>query len=146
MHKFLFASLLALSACGPSAASIKDTPPAGTFNGKSWTYAKSAVFIDGNELDVKLFSDSTVADCDKFASTNNAVFWSQPKAEGERKLKLAFDGTGQTVTFYDGDTNYILTDGVIEVSALSDTSVTIGLNAGDGKNSVNGTFTASICP
>lgn len=146
MKKLLFASLLALCACGPSAASIKDTPPAGTFNGTSWTYAKSVVTVSGDTLKVNLYSDSAVADCDEFASSVNSVFWSQPKAEGERKLKLAFDGTGQTVTFYDGDTNYILTDGVIEVSALSDTSVTIGINAGDSKNSVNGTFTASICP
>lgn len=145
MKKLLFTALLALSACGPAAESIKDSAPTGTFNGKSWTYAKSVVYVDGDDLDVNLYSDASIEDCDKFASSKDAIFWSQKKKEGETRLKLAFDGTGQTVTFYDGDTNYILTEGLIKISALSDTSVTIGLVAGNGDDAVNGTVTASIC-
>ncbi len=146
MKKLLLVSIVALCACGPAAVDIKDTAPAGKINGVTWTYAKAAVFASGDDLDITLYSDSTVADCDKFASSLNTVFWTQPKKEGTTHLKLAFDGTGQTVTAYDGDTNYILTDGVIEISALSATSVTIGINASSEKTDVNGTVTAAICP
>ncbi len=152
MQRFLLVSTLALfTGCGPAAESIDTGLPSGSFGGSAWTLGKAVVSRADDRLSVTLYSDAEkdVADCDDFAEVSTGyVIWSQPAEEGRRELKLAFgDPDGQTVTFVTPPSdNAIITSGVLEVSALGDTSVTIGLNVTDGdENALNGTFTATLC-
>ena len=133
------------TACSPG---IKASAPAGTLGGQPWTFGK-AVVKKGSDLSVTMYADPTVDDCTTTASSTNTVFWSQPATTGERKLKFSLTdiSNSQTVTYYDGNTNYILTEGLIDISVLTDATATIGLVATDGNNNeVNGTFTTAICP
>jgi hypothetical protein len=143
---FLIPTLaIVASACAPG---IKASAPAGKLGGQDWNFGK-AVVTKSDKLSITMYADPTVDDCTTTASSKNTVFWSMPAATGERKLKLSFtDLNGsQTVTYYDGTTNYILSEGLIDVVTLTDTLATIGLVASDtNNNEINGTFTAAICP
>jgi hypothetical protein len=141
-------------ACGPEP--ILTTPPAGKIGGTSWTMQKAVVTKNsaGDTLSIDLYGE-TVADCASSApsgSTVPRIFWSEPAANGTKQLKFdLFDLSGsQTVTFYTptGSNNNIITNGRLEVSNLSATSVTIGMLAkgSDSNDNINGTFTTNICP
>ncbi len=134
-----------LAACG-GVDSIKKEAPSGTLGGKSWSLGKAVVFKSGSDLDINLYPDSSIEDCG-YGENADSVFWGMPAEEGARTLKLdLFDLAGsQTVTYYDGSTNYILTDGVVNVAELTGTEVTIGINATDSDNTINGTFTTTLC-
>lgn len=109
---------------------------------------------DGSELSVKLFADPNVADCatsEDSSSTAGYLMWTMPAKVGSRPLQVSLSDfsspDNQTVTFVTPpSSNNISTDGVLDVTALTDTSVTIGLDvrAGTG-NEINGTFTATLC-
>jgi hypothetical protein len=146
----LSAAVITVSACGAptggggfTAADIKAGVPSGTLGDKSWTMTKAVVTRD-SQLNVTLYADSTVADCGT-GSAVNTVFWFQPEEAGEREL--GFGSNSQTITFYDGETNYVFVDGLINVSVLTGNAITIGLVAKTTKgNSINGTFSTTICP
>jgi len=151
LGKWLWSAVvITISACGAptgsgglTTADIKSGLPTGLLGGKSWTMAKAVVTRD-TKLSVTLYADSTVADCANGDPTNT-VFWSQPEAAGERELSIG--SNSQTITFYDGDTNYIAIDGVINVTTLNGDNITIGLVAKANKdNTLNGTFSSTICP
>lgn len=143
-------SLVAV-ACGPQA--IATTAPAGKINGAAWSMTKSVVKKSGTTLSVNLYAED-VADCAApLKTTSPSVMWSMPAAEGTRELNFNLFDLGnpktQTVTFFtpSDNGNNVITEGRLEVSKLSDTSVTVGLLAkGDADNQVEGTFTATLCP
>jgi hypothetical protein len=142
-----------LAACGgphDRSLDIVSTTPTGHFSGTGWTMAKSSVTKSGTNLSVALFSDSSVADCATSSNTPSLIF-SVPAMVAKRQLQLSFDFTdpdNQTVTFFvPPSDNNIATDGIINVSAVSDTSVTMGLLANGGTGfDINGTFTSNVCP
>lgn len=74
-----------------------------------------------------------------------------PAAVGKRALKLSLSDLSspdnQTITFVTPpSSNNISVDGIINVTELTETSVTMGILAKAGKTTdVNGTFTATFC-
>lgn len=150
----LFAAACGTSGGGFSASDIESTAPAGTIDGMPWTLSKATITSDGTNLSVNLFADTSVADCDQFepsSSTVPFVMFTMPAQSGTRPLQLSLsdfnDPSNQTVTFVTPpSSNNIATDGIINVTALSASSVTLGLVAEAGGDQVNGTVTTSICP
>ena len=150
----LFAAACGTSGGGFSASDIKASAPAGTINNMPWTLSKATIKNDGTNLSVNLFADTSVADCADFqdsSSTVPYVLFTMPAQMGERPLQLSLsdfnDPNNQTVTFVTPPSNNnIATDGIINVTALSSSSVTLGLVAEAGQDQVNGTVTTQICP
>lgn len=145
-------------ACGKAhdrSLDIVATNPTGTFNSEPWAMTKATVKLSGADggnpsLSVKLFG-TDVADCATSAPDAGYIMWSMPGKVGKRSLKLSLDFTdpdNQTITFYTPPSNNtVATDGILNVTALDSTSVTIGVLAKAGtKMEVNGTFTANLCP
>ena len=140
---------------GYTVADILSSPPAGVSSGNPWSMAKASVRSDGTTLSVALFADGSTPDCSMFppnGSTQDYLMWNEPAQTGSRTLQLNLsdftDPTNQTVTFVTPpSSNDISVDGILNVSSVSSSSVTIGVlaKAGNGYD-VNGTFTASICP
>ncbi len=144
-------------ACGPPndpTAEIKtDQVPTGTFEGAAWAMTKATISVDGDRLSVKMFSDPAVADC-AFSSTDDSgyLLFSMPTTLGHRRLQLDLldweDPANQTVTFVTPpSSNNISVDGILNLTELTETSVTLGLiaRAGEG-NELNGTVTTTLCP
>ena len=157
----LVVSILVVAACagggtggagGGSGGGIKATTPAGTFEGKPWTMTKANVSINSakDKLSVKMFADP-VADCAFSSMDGGYLLFSMPAKLGQRPLKFSFDFSdpdNQTVTFVTPpSSNNIATDGLLDLTALSDAGVTLGLSVKSGtKNDINGTFTTTFCP
>lgn len=127
--------------------------PTGQINGTPWTMTKASVKrtgMDGGTLDVKLFGID-VADCATSSQDAGYIIFNMPAAVGKRTLKLSLSDLGgpdnQTITFVTPpSSNNIAVDGVLNVTDLTETSVTMGLLAKGGKTTdVNGTFTATFC-
>ena len=151
---------LLLAACsssgggGYSVKDIKATAPAGTINGMAWTLTTATIQNDGTNLNVNLFGDPTVASCAQFESSSSTipfVLFTMPAQVGTRPLQLSLssltDPNNQTVTFVTPPSNNnVATDGLLDVSALDSASVTLGLVADAGQDSVNGTVTVALCP
>lgn len=149
---------LVLIACGapPRDRTLDILPdlPAGQIDGTPWTMTKATVQregADGGKLDVKLFG-TAVADCANSDRDAGYIIFNMPAAVGKRSLKLSLSDFGspdnQTITFVTPpSSNNIAVDGVLNVTELTDTSVTMGILAKGGKTTdVNGTFTATFCP
>ena len=127
--------------------------PTGQFDGTAWTMTKASVrqTQDGGRLDVKLFG-MDVADCASSSPDAGFIIFSMPAAVGRRGLKLSLSDfespDNQTITFVTPpSSNNISVDGVLNVTDLTSTSVTMGVLAKAGKTTdVNGTFTATFCP
>lgn len=152
------AAAIFFSACGAPphdrALDIKPDAPTGNINSQAWTMVKATVSKSGTDaLSVHLFGES-VADCADFPpqeSNLGYIIFNVPAKVGKRPLQLSFDFSdpdNQTITFVTPPSNNnIAVDGILNITALSDTSVTMGLlaKAGTGYD-VNGTFTTAICP
>jgi len=107
------------------------------------------VHLDGRLL-ARLHSTET-APCAPNPSAGPNILFLVPEAPGEYPLRFdqasVVDGTAQVVNFVTADTvNMISSQGLIVVESISDTEVTIGVIADVENNSVNGRFTAQICP
>lgn len=138
----------ALVGCGPGEPTIAATNPTGKLGGTAWSMKKATITRDGSSIDVKLFGED-VADC---ASTSDKgyIMFSMPATVGKRPLKLSFDFTDpatQTVTFFTPPSNNnIASEGLLNLTELTETSATLGLSVKSGSdNEVNGTFTTTIC-
>jgi len=152
----VLAAAIIFGACGGGdrAEDIKAEAPAGTFEGKPWTMKHATVQKSGGDLNVRLFAEE-VESCATFppsGSTTGYIMWTMPAQVGKRPLQLSLTDLSstdnQTITFVTPpSSNNISVDGVINVTALTDTSVTLGFiaEAGEG-NEVNGTLTATLCP
>lgn len=142
-------ALSLLVACGGAATpAIKTTQPAGTFGGAAWTMTKATVTKNGDKVSVKLFGED-VADCAFSATNTGYILFTMPAKTGKRPLKFSFDFDDpdvQTVTFVTPpSSNNISSDGLLDVTELTDTSVTFGIYAKAGKDEINGTVTATFC-
>lgn len=144
-------------ACGPPprdrVLDIKAELPTGQINGVPWTMTKATVRRtgeDGGTLDVKLLGFET-ADCSTSSPDAGYIIFNMPARVGKRTLKLSLSDLGgpdnQTITFVTPpSSNNIAVDGVLNITDLTSTSVTMGLLAKGGKTTdVNGTFTATFC-
>lgn len=127
--------------------------PTGQIGGTPWTMTKANVKrggADGGRLDVKLFG-SDVADCAFSAADAGYIIFNMPAAVGARPLQLSLSELdspdNQTITFVTPpSSNNIAVDGVLNLTELTATSVTLGVLAKGGKTTdVNGTFTATFC-
>ena len=148
-----------LVACGPPrhdrALDILESNPAGQFGGVAWEMSKATVKQSGTDgggsLSVKLFG-VPVADCASSSPDAGYILFSMPAKVGKRPLQLSLsdltDPDNQTITFVTPpSSNNISVDGIINLTELTSTSVTMGLLAKAGKTTdVNGTFTANLCP
>ena len=63
--------------------------------------------------------------CNSFASSVNHILFSFPATTGSYTLSLS----GDTVTLYDGDTNYIALDGSVDISTVTTDLVTGSMTA-----------------
>ena len=135
----------ALVGCGPAVPTIAASNPTGKLGGAAWAMKKATITRDGSTIDVKLFGED-VADC---ASTSDKgyIMFSMPATVGKRPLKFSFDAAAQTVTFFTPPANNnIATEGLLNLTELTDTSATLGLAVNSGAdNEVNGTFTTTLC-
>ncbi len=145
-------------ACGPPphdrALDILPAAPTGQISGTPWAMTKASVRRsgeDGGTLDVKLFGFD-VADCASSSPDAGYIIFNMPAAVGKRGLKLSLSDLGskdnQTITFVTPpSSNNISVDGILNVTELTSTSVTMGVLAKAGKTTdVNGTFTTTFCP
>ena len=149
-------SSLTIIACGGGGggsyekSDIKSSVPAGTFSGTDWSMIKAEVKVDSfdsNKLSVTLYAED-VETCGFGGASGEKgqVFFSVKKEVGDYPLSFSLTEGGQTVTMFTPPMdNLVLTEGVIVVKEITDTTVTIGLVAGGTDNTVNGTFTADLC-
>lgn len=117
----------------------------GKIGGEAWiaVSGKARPGFGSNSLSFTLY-DSYVPDiCDTFFfSSRSVVLFSSPAATGSYPLSLQ----SNTVTLYDGETNYIVTSGSFAIDTLSDTAVGGSISASyDSSNSVAGEFSISRC-
>ena len=154
----ILAAAVLFGACGPPphdrSEDIKPEAPSGTFAGNPWTMTHATVSMSDSKLSVRLFSEP-VADCAQFppeGSTAGYLLWTMPAELGKRSLRLSLTDfsspNNQTITFVTPpSSNNISVDGIINVTELTNTSVTFGFlaKAGEGYD-VNGTITTKICP
>jgi hypothetical protein len=148
------AALLLAGCGGDPTADILATNPAGNHGGTAWTMTEATVTNNGTQLSVHMFAED-VSDCDAFPPSGSSVGYitfSMPAELGPRELYFDLFALGdpdiQTVTFVTPpSSNTIATEGILNVTALDDSSVTLGMmvDGGDGYD-VNGTFTATFCP
>ena len=154
---------LALFACdntGVGGYSFIDQDLQGKIGGVSWTWEGTengglAEEWPAGKLAVEI-RDIAAAGGDPcaalaFSATNYNVFFTIPKAPvdavGLYELGIA---AGQSVTLYDGVTNYICLEGAVEILSVSTTPG--GLVTGrmdvsyDDNSTVNGNFTVTYCP
>lgn len=154
--KFLTSALLAalLVGCGSkdegddaSSTELSTGVLSGTVGGMPWTLATmetDSFLSDETSFGANAYAEAVTACSGAFADTPQ-LLTQLPRTAGEYPLSLS----GPTVTFYLPSTsdNLIATAGVIRIDAVTDTQVTGALQAEfDAANSVNGTFTATICP
>ncbi|MDP2275058.1 MAG: hypothetical protein Q8K32_30220 [Archangium sp.] len=150
-------SSLIIIACGaPPRDRVLDIlpdNPTGQIGGTPWTMTKASVRRsgeDGGTLDVKLFG-MDVADCASSSPDAGYIIFNMPAKVGKRTLQLSLSDLGgpdnQTITFVTPpSSNNIAVDGVLNVTEVTQTSLTMGLLAKGGKTTdVNGTFTATFC-
>jgi hypothetical protein len=153
--------LLVLAGCGGSdsggsessgsdagAVAISSQPLSGKIGGKAWTFATGETDAYLSEGEDTYFTDlyaSTFAACDTFMPDDSAgtIIVLLPRETGSYRL-----GMSVNVTFYvpPGD-NWIATKGSLEITEVTDTTITGGLKATyNSDNTAEGRFTASICP
>lgn len=156
INLFLFLGLAAIvgAGCGSdsansfTAADISASTPSGTIGGAPWTQTRAVVEVDSfdsTKLSVSLYN-GTVAECDRFASSYPEVIFSVPNAVGEYPLHFDFSSSSQTATFVpSAGQNNIASEGLIVITAVSATSVTMGVVFDAGADSINGTFTTNLC-
>lgn len=153
-----FAGLMVACGGSPKADRTLDILPdlpTGQFSGTPWAMTKATVkrantADGGGTLDVKLFG-TDVADCASSSPDAGYIIFKMPAQLGARTLQLSLSDLSspknQTITFVTPpSSNNIAVDGVLNVTELTETSVTLGLLAKGGKTTdVNGTFTATFC-
>ena len=164
MHRNLIRVTLAAAslagliiACGPPprdrVLDIVAGNPTGQFGGTPWEMTKATIKRtgqDGGTLDVKLFG-FPIADCGTSSPHAGYIIFNMPAAVGRRPLELSLSDLSspdnQTITFVTPpSSNNVSVDGIINVTELTETSVTMGILAKAGKTTdINGTFTATFC-
>jgi|ERR1041384_7388808 hypothetical protein len=123
---------------------IASQPAHGTIAGKTFTLGTRYMNISDGELWINLLTDP-VADCTKDQTAGSyplVIFFTKPMPG---RYALSFET--QTVTFVDrSSNNLIITSGVIQIDAITDTQVTGGLHVFNAEvGEVNGRFDGKLC-
>ena len=118
----------------------------GKIGGTAWMVVSGKVSagFDAGTLSYTLY-DTYVPDiCNTFYfSSRSVVLFSLPEATGSYSLGLS----SNTVTLYDGSTNYIVTSGSVEIDTLTAGQAAGSMDATyDSNNSVSGEFALTRCP
>lgn len=135
------------SSPGGGGGTPSSAPLAGKIGGKAWTFVtgeSNATLSDDKGFWVEAYS-STFTPCMHMAPFDgDYLILTLPKTAGTYSLGLSL-----TQTFYvsDGDKNLVATSGTIVIDAVTATSISGALKFSfNADNSVDGTFTAAICP
>jgi len=149
-----------LAACGGGSSegtgggSISSQPLSGMINGQPWTFVagqtdhflsqgKDTFFTSLYDQPIPAASACTPGDP---PGTTRLLILNVPMKIGQFPLSLAFN---QTFSYFDGVHSFqndVATSGVLEVSALSATTITGGVKMAFGtKDAVDGQFEISIC-
>ncbi len=143
---FSLVAAAAATACSSSSSSfeIAATPLAGEVGGQPWTLVlghTSAFLSEGEDDFFATLYPTTFTACGFSEPGGPHLLVAIPKEPGDYELDL-----GLNMTFYDGETNLVATDGRIVVDEVTATRVTGGLHARyDGDNEVDGRFDVTIC-
>ena len=138
-----------------SSTSLPDyetTTLSGTIVNTSWTFETGRAtvpYTSTGSYSVSMINDNLSDACSSTysgTSSNPKVSFSSSDNLTVGETELGW-GTGYgTVTFYDGDTNYISTTGKISIDTHTTTAVTGKMYAKFGSHSeINGTFSLSRC-
>lgn len=155
LNPFMLASALVMSACGGgsdgasyTAADISASKPTGNIGGAAWTMQAALVRREGTKLSIDLSGSASAEQCPFLLGGDTpGILFTVPEVAGDHPLYLKSFTDGQTLTmFVPPSQNFISTSGLIVLSNLTATSVTVGIVADADTNNVNGTFTATICP
>ena len=123
---------------------IANQPAQGVIAGTSWTIGTRNMNTSGGDLNVDLLPD-VAADCtvDETDGSYPFIIFFVPAAPGT--YPLSFE-TG-TVTFVDApSSNLIVTQGVVQIDAITETTVSGGLHVFDEEfGEVNGRFDGELC-
>jgi hypothetical protein len=137
-------SLLAAAGCSSESTAIADTMLAGTVFGQPWTFQAghtSAFLSEGEDEFFASLYPTAFTPCELAGPTGPHLIVSIPKTPGDYELSFALN-----MTFADGNSNLIATEGRIVVDEVTATTVTGGLVAiYDDANQVNGRFDVTIC-
>lgn len=148
-----FLVLGSAAGCGSSGggggkAPIASTALAGKIGGQSWSLgtANSDSFLSTGSPNffVDMYSDASIS-CGGTPSSSNENYFiaNVPMAMGDYSLSLDLSAT----FVVGGSNNLVATSGHLIVSSVSASTITGGLNVSyDGNNSLDGQFTATICP
>lgn len=154
MKQLVLTALMAIGlfGCGgdDEDASVTDQPLQGEVNGQAWTLGSAttnAFLSDDDTIWVDAYLDADIT-CDSFGGGEGAsLILNVPREVGTYTLSLSLN---MTFVFEDeeGDLlNVVGTNGVLIVEEVTDTQVTASIRASaDGDNSVEGRFTAELCP
>lgn len=152
LHRSLSTLLLGLTLCLGAAAcgeddpiTVADQPLQGLAYGQAWQVegATTNAFLSD---DSEFWVDAYIGEpsCGGFGPGGDRpkLIISVPRSVGTHRL-----GLNLNMTFAFMNDNLVATDGVIIVEEITETHVTASLRAEfDGDNSVEGRFTAEICP
>jgi hypothetical protein len=136
--------VLAIAGCSVSANTTIDPGTlTGSVAGQTWTLktgSTSAFLSEGQDTFFAELYDSQFTPCGSPPNGAHLIV-AIPKAVGDYPMSLS-----RNMTFYDGHTNLIATDGRIVVDAVTTTHVTGGLvGTYDSNNEVSGHFDLTIC-
>jgi hypothetical protein len=95
-------------------------------------------------FDVSLYSDSFTA-CNGQSTQETYLSLTVPKTPGDYTIAVQGDSTAFFVT--GGASNLVVSAGHLVVDSVTSTTITGGINiTANSDNSVDGQFTATICP
>jgi hypothetical protein len=154
----LAAALAIASGCGSAASlggdggpgggvTISSQPLAGKIGGQPWTFVAGetdAFLSDATSFFTTLYSSSFTACSFGRPTGENEVLLQLPTTAGSYNLSL-----GMNATLYDAasQTNWVATRGRVEVTAITATTITGGMNITyNADNTVDGQFSVTICP
>ena len=159
---FYFIIILIFGACSvtteekataTSSTTIPDyetTTLSGKMVGVAWTFDTGNVVVptSGSTYWYNMTSDNLSNACSPIytgTSSIPVILFTRSEAPSVGETEL---GSGNTVTFYDGSSNYIVTTGKITIDTHTTTALTgkmYAIYGTDTDHEINGTFTLSRC-
>ncbi len=157
----LFASMVYFTACSSDdegdtgGFSFVDQNAQGTIDGESFTLGEASAedsFFSEGEFSIELYNSSEdITDvCDLFGFGDQvSVFFDIPAQVGVYELSFDLSNLedGRTVTLFnpDGANNIIASEGAVEITEITATTVSGRIDARGSESSVNGNWSATIC-